>query len=124
MSTYTQKQAADAMLSASQNEGASGSRVGMMLGGQLGGMVGTQVQHAPAMPPPLPAQPRYHVAVNGQQQGPFGLGVLQGMVSSGQLTRETLVWCDGMPGWSAAGTVPALSSLFGSVPPPIPPSMP
>jgi hypothetical protein len=45
------------------------------------------------------------------------------MAQGGQLTRETLIWKNGMPNWMQAGQVPDLSGLFGSMPPPVPPAL-
>ena len=50
---------------------------------------------------------------------------LAGFVAQGQLTPQTLVWCQGMAGWQAATTVQELASLFAAPPvPPIPPVPP
>ncbi|NDZ83426.1 DUF4339 domain-containing protein, partial [Streptomyces sp. SID10853] len=77
---------------------------------------------APAAgPPPLPTQEQWFIGVNGAQQGPYDGSALNGLVGAGTLTRETLVWKDGMAGWLAADQVPGISGLFGSVPPPLPP---
>jgi hypothetical protein len=62
------------------------------------------------------------VALGGAQAGPFGIDALRGHVSGGQLTRETLVWKQGMPAWTPAGEVPELAPLFAAAPPPLPPS--
>jgi hypothetical protein len=70
----------------------------------------------------LPQAAAFHVALGGQQVGPFDLAALQQYVQSGQLTRETLVWKQGMANWTAAGQVPDLSGLFGATPPPLPPT--
>ena len=75
---------------------------------------------APGMPPPPPPQPMFHLSVNGQQQGPFGMPQLQQMVQNGQLTRDTYVWTNGMASWEFAKNVPALAALFGATPPPPP----
>ena len=40
---------------------------------------------------------------------------------SGELTRETHVWNEGMSGWTRAGDVDAVKGVFGAVPPPPPP---
>jgi hypothetical protein len=37
------------------------------------------------------------------------------------LTRETLVWAQGMANWVPAGQVPDLAALFAHAPPPLPP---
>lgn len=127
---YTQFQAAEALAAAANNPGAAGGAMGMGVGvilSQLaaGGGAGAAAPAAspPAQPPPLPnAQPQVAVflAVGGQQTGPFDLAGLQAEIAAGRLTRETLAWSEGMAGWQAAGTLPALSGLFGATPPPIP----
>ena len=71
-------------------------------------------------PPPVPGAAGFHVAVGQSQTGPFDLGALQGQVTSGQLTRNSLVWKSGMGQWVKAGDVPELANLFASVPPPVP----
>lgn len=120
MGAYSQKMAADAMMTAAQNESGNGAVFGMMAGGQLGGMMGQQMQMQPQVappPPPPPPQVVYHLAVNGQQQGPYNLQTLQQLALSRQLTPETLAWTAGMAAWQPAGTIPALQQIFASVPP-------
>ena len=73
-----------------------------------------------AVPPPLPWQLQVFVALNGQQAGPFDLNTLQQMVQAGELTRETLVWMNGMGCWAAASTVAGVATVFGTLPPPLP----
>lgn len=115
----------------------TGMAVGGALGGQMAGMVNSvgnqmtnQWQQTAAMqggcPPPMPgAQPSvsFHVAINGQQYGPYDMTALQQMVANGQLTPQTMVWANGMPGWTPASQVPTLAVLFqpapGSMPPPV-----
>jgi membrane protease subunit (stomatin/prohibitin family) len=129
MQTFTQYETANSINDAANNPGglaAAGVGVGMGFGmggqmaGAMGGMFGGQAQPGQAVPPPLPVQLQYHVAVNGQQAGPFDLGALQQMAQSGQLTRESLVWKQGMVSWDAAGKVAELAAVLGAVPPPIP----
>jgi len=74
-------------------------------------------------PPPLPPAVRYTVAINNQQSGPYDLAQLQQMAQQGTLTRETLVWREGMAQWQEAGTVQDLAGLFAAVPPPLPPAV-
>jgi membrane protease subunit (stomatin/prohibitin family) len=71
-------------------------------------------------PPPPPPQVAFHVMAGGAQYGPFPVSQLQQMIQSGQLLPDSMVWTAGMASWAAAGTVPALASLFGAVPPPPP----
>jgi membrane protease subunit (stomatin/prohibitin family) len=124
---YQQGKAADAMLAAAQNPGGGAmgdmmsAGMGVALGSQMAGQFGGQgAQPAPATaPPPLPGAATFHVDNGGQAAGPFTVAQLQPAVASGQFNASTLVWSQGMPGWVAAGTVPALSGLF-STPPPLP----
>jgi len=79
---------------------------------------------APGMAPP-PPMVQYSVAINGQTAGPFDMNALAQMVQSGQLTQQSQVWKQGMPGWAAAGTVQELGGLFApavnpNAPPPPP----
>jgi len=122
---YTQYQAATAMEKAAENEGMAGGGMSMGMGfamaNQMGQSMGQQPQQqAPAGPPPLPRQDQYFAAINGQQAGPFGMSELKLKIQSGQVTRDTLVWKEGMAQWTKADEVPAISGMFGATPPPIP----
>ena len=83
-----------------------------------------QTPPGPAAPPPPPPQVTFHVAVGGQTTGPFDMNALKQQVQSGQLTKESLVWKEGMANWTKAGDVPELASVFGAVPSPPPPPPP
>ncbi len=122
---YAQYQAAEAIGKAGDNQNstlAAGMALGAGFGAanQMAGLFGQQPQPAPAAPPP-PPQKTYHLAVNGQTLGPYDLNALRTQMQSGHLKRETLVWSEGMAGWTAAGQVAELNSLFGAMPPPPPP---
>lgn len=100
---------------------AVGGAVGQNIAGALNSMMGgiNQQTTMGAIPPPIPAV-AYHVVVNGQATGPFGIAVLAQMATAGQFTADSLVWKNGMPQWVKAGTVDELKSLFTNVMPPIP----
>lgn len=109
----------------------AGMMTGMMMGGAVGGamsnMMGNMMQgmNQPQPPaPPASAIAQYHVAVNGQQAGPYTMEQLRQMIGAGTFTRETHVWKQGMGAWEIAANVPEVASLFGCVPPPPPPAMP
>lgn len=131
LSKYQQFQSAEAMAAAAKAPGGAAAQgmglgMGMAMAQQMGNMMNqgaTAPAAAPAAatPPPLPQEASYHVAVNGQQQGPYPLSQLQQMASQGSLTRESLVWTAGMAAWARAGEVEALAPLFANVPPPLPP---
>lgn len=135
LNKYSQFQTANAMEEAAKNPGgmaAGGMGMGMgfamanqmgqaMVPGQPQGPAPQQPQ-AP-VPPPLPQASQFHVAIDGKQAGPFDTPALQQQVTAGKLTRDTLVWKQGMAQWTAAGQVDELKSLFGGTvpPPPLPP---
>jgi len=98
---------------------AMGGAVGSGMAGAIGGMMGGMNQEKQTPPPPPTVQ--YNISVNGQQSGPFGWEQLKQMVESGQITKGTHVWKQGMSGWELASNVEELSSLFGAIPPPPPP---
>jgi len=63
----------------------------------------------------------YIVAVGGRQTGPYSYDELRQLATRGQLTRNSLVWKEGMQQWAAAGTIAELTDIWSSVPPPLPP---
>ncbi|MCW5698339.1 MAG: SPFH domain-containing protein [Rhodospirillales bacterium] len=127
---YSQFQAAEAMAAAAANpSGTAAAGVGMGMGIGMAkqmteamGAGAAASSTAPATPPPLPGGQTYFVAIDGKQAGPFDMNTLRGHAASGTLTRDTLVWSQGMANWIRAGDVEDLTGLFTSVPPPLPPS--
>ncbi|MCH2200226.1 MAG: SPFH domain-containing protein [Flavobacteriales bacterium] len=131
--------AAKAMEKAAENpSGAAGAGVGMGMGfamaNQMGNMFNQQnqqqqsqkqAQQPPAQgggatPPPLPQAAQYWVAINGQQSGPYDIATIQNMIAGGQISRESLMWKQGMADWISASQIQEVSGFFGSVPPPLP----
>lgn len=131
LNNFSQYQAANAVRDAANNEGEAGGMMGMMMGGQFAsGAAGSLYQKdnnassenkGSSSPPPIPGETEFYVAVNGQQTGPFPVSKLKLQIQSGAINKDTLLWKDGMSGWTAAGKVPELSKFFSSAPPPIPP---
>ena len=77
---------------------------------------------APAGPPPLPVTDElWYFSTGSSQSGPVTPEALAQHVAAGQVTRDTLVWKQGLSAWTAAGQVPNLAGLF-TAPPPLPPS--
>jgi hypothetical protein len=132
LSKYTQFQAAEALRTAAAaggGGGMAGTGVGLGAGlamaqhvmGTLGGLGAPAAPPASGMvPPPLPGAVQFHVGVNGAATGPFDAASLAAKVSQGVLTRDTLVWRQGMAGWVKAGDVAELAALFPAQPPPLP----
>ena len=54
----------------------------------------------------------YHMNVNNVNYGPYSVQQLGTMVSTGQFTRETMVWCEGMAQWDYAININELNHLF------------
>jgi membrane protease subunit (stomatin/prohibitin family) len=132
LNKLAQMKAAKAMEKAAENQsGTAGAGMGMGMGFAMANQMsqsftGGQQQQAqnqqttPPAPPPVPPALTFHVALNGQQVGPYDLNTLKQMASQNQFSKDILVWREGMANWTAAGQVPELNNIFGSVPPPIP----
>ncbi|MBL9000394.1 MAG: SPFH domain-containing protein [Phycisphaerae bacterium] len=133
LSRYTQFQTAEALRDAAKNPGGNaaagmGAGMGFAMAQQMAQSLGQAQQaaapggHSAAAPPPLPnAAVAFFVGINGTQAGPFDAGTLAAKVRAGEITRDTLVWKQGMANWAAAGSVTDLASFFASTPPPLPP---
>ena len=121
-----------AMEAAASNPGSGSDAIGMgvgiamanQMGNAIGGGAGAGAGASPA-PPPLKRPPRFHVALEGEAQGPFALEALEAMVDTGRIEKATLVWSPELSGWTAAKDVPGVAALFGengAAPPPLPPA--
>ena len=99
---------------------AVGGAVGQNIAGSMNNMMsGMNQSIQDNMTPPVPVT-AYNVAVNGHATGPFEFNILKQMVKSGQFTKDSLVWKQGMTEWVKAGMVEELKPMF-SIMPPIPP---
>jgi membrane protease subunit (stomatin/prohibitin family) len=119
---YTQFQTAQAIGDAAKNPGGlagagAGMGAGFAMANQMGQAMAAPTGQQTATPPPVPQQSSaaYFIAEGGKQAGPFAPGEL-----GGRLTRDTLVWRQGMAQWTRAGDVADLKSLVDSMPPPLP----
>lgn len=134
MQTFNQYQSGVAMENISNQESTGGEMssmmgmgVGMGMAGQMMNQMNQNQNHsAPAQqgstPPPInpTSQFSFFFSINGNQQGPYSLEQIKPLVTSSQITRDTMVWREGMPQWTSAGDVLELKTVFGSVPPPMP----
>ena len=125
MNQFQQFQMGKAMLSAAENPASGGAAEGMGLGmgfamaNRMAGMTGG-VPGGAAAPPPVP-QDVWHVAINGQSEGPYSTAQLQQGIQTGQIAPTTLVWSPTLVNWTPAQQVPALQPyLKSSTPPPLP----
>ncbi len=122
---FQQFQMGKAMMAAAENPAGGGAAQGMGLG--MGFAMANQMVNAHpfasgagAVPPPPPVQSAWHVARNGQTQGPYSLPQLSQAIAAGQVPPGTFVWTQGMPAWTPVEQVPQLAGS-GSPPPPPPP---
>jgi hypothetical protein len=99
-----------------------GLGMGFAMANQMGQMFNQQNQpnQTTSGPPPVPGAIQYFIALEGQQNGPHSVDGLKDLITKGVLTRDTLVWKQGMQNWIKASDSPEVSPLFGSSPPPIP----
>ena len=75
----------------------------------------------PALPkPPKPAVPvveraEWHLAVDGQQKGPFTKAQLANAVIAQKAGAEVFVWKDGLDGWKEPSNVPEIERVLAQV---------
>ncbi|MDB5342299.1 MAG: hypothetical protein JWP89_676 [Schlesneria sp.] len=110
----------------SASHGGGGEGLGLGMGVAMAGrMMSAPGIGAPAMggPPAPPPPPAWHVAVNGQTQGPFSPEQIQQGIQAGRITNKSLLWAPQLSGWTAAEQIPDWSSQFqrAVTPPPPPP---
>ena len=131
---FSRYSAAEAMTHAAQQPG-GGSGMGAGLGMGMGvAMANQMAQQGPwgagqgggspaqaAPPPPPPVEHVWHIAENGETDGPFSRADMGRMAKQGRLRRDSLVWTPGQDGWMRAEDVRELAQLFTVLPPPPPP---
>ena len=121
LNKYMQFNAAEGLSQPGSAMGATmGAAMGAGMGFQMGqaGPWGAAPAQAAPPPPPPPSGKQWHMAVNGQTQGPFTEAQLGQTPGFG---RESLVWTSGQDGWKPAGQT-ELNRLFSDLPPPPPPA--
>lgn len=129
----TKFKTAKAIEAAATNEGGTagagmGMGMGFVLAQQMGGMMNPMAtqqtntaQPNLGTPPPMPVQVQYFYAVNGQQMGPASLEQLKAFFANRTINKDSLIWKQGMPSWTALKDIPELQSfLGGNTPPPLP----
>jgi len=71
-------------------------------------------------PPPLPTKNEqlYHVALDDESEGPYGLDAIKEYIKKGIVKKETLVWREGLSDWVEADL--EFKHYFNATPPPLP----
>lgn len=109
--------------------------VGMMAGMAMGGAIGQNMagmfnnmsqglnNNQQSTHPPTPIS-LFHVAYSDGKTGQFDLNGMKNNILQGTVTKDTLIWKQGMANWQKASEVPEINNLFGAnegnTPPPIP----
>ena len=113
------------------NMNMAGMMAGMAMGGALGqnmaGMFNNMNQglnnNQNVAPPPIPTI-LYHMVIANGQSSQYDLNGMKNNVANGILTKDTLIWKQGLANWVKASEVPEINELFnnlgGVTPPPIP----
>jgi len=57
----------------------------------------------------------YYISANGVNAGPYDIDIIKNKIASGEISRDTDVWKEGMDNWTAAK---AVKELAGFLPPP------
>jgi membrane protease subunit (stomatin/prohibitin family) len=127
MNKFQQYSLGEAMRESAQH-GSGGEGIGLGMGVAMAGRmmsapgIGTGAPVGGAMTPPPP--PAWHIAVNGQSQGPYAAEQIQQAIQAGRVNGQTLLWAPQLSGWVAASQIPDWAAYFkmpASPPPPPPP---
>ena len=70
-------------------------------------------------PMQAPAPKAFHAVLDGKQAGPLSEQEMSRLITEHKVTKETLVWCPGMPSWQPVEKVPEVLRLVALAPPPI-----
>ncbi|MEI7596982.1 MAG: SPFH domain-containing protein [Bacteroidota bacterium] len=133
---YSFDKSMDVMKSAAENEGNAGGMMGagmgLGMGLGVGGNMGNQMGNisnqmntnlnSQQNPPPPPPVAQFFILKNNQQTGPFDMLKLKELIYNHEISKETMVWAQGMANWDKAENINELKLYFNQAPPP-PPSM-
>ena len=129
LDNFLKFQSANAMEAAAKNPGGEASAgvgmgIGFAMANQLGKMATNPQEplQTAAVPPPLPLEEedKYFVGKNNKQAGPFDKDAIIGYIKKGAITKETLMWKQGMAGWNAAELFTEFEPVLQTTPPPLP----
>lgn len=109
----------DGNLSGGSGFNPAGIMTGMAMGRVMGDQLEDMMNSTNNTPPPPPVL-MYHIALNGQQSGPFTLEQLKEYAVTGQFTKLHHAWKQGMTEWIQAYDIAELAGIFAQVPPPPP----
>ncbi len=128
MSKFQQFQMGKAMTAAAENPSGGAAAQGMGLG--MGMAMASQMMQGMGQAgvglgqtPPPPPGGAWHIAVNGQTQGPFNATQIAAGIVQGQITAATMLWSQGFAAWTAANQIQQFAAQFATATPPPPPPL-
>lgn len=110
---------------ANNHSGMTGAAMGIGAGIGLGNAAASlatnfiNTQSAGTPPPLLPQGKSYFIAINGQQEGPFSIAIIEQKYNSQFINDDTLIWTKGMSQWQKLVDCPDFDHLVSGCPPPI-----
>lgn len=125
---YKLERSFDVMDKAAENESGAGAAfinagLGFGAASNMGKQMGTQLYpDEGAVPPPIPVNIDYYLAINGQQQGPYNAEQIKQAILQDSNILKILGWKKGMASWQSLSSFTEFSNIQqdASVPPPIP----
>ena len=124
---YRMERSFDVMDKAAENESGTGAafiNAGLGLGASLnlGKHIGDELKpNHGDVPPPIPVNVSYFLAVNGKQQGPYSIQQIKEAIAQDTSVLSLLAWKKGMPTWQPLNTFAEFAtSDDGDFPPPLP----
>ncbi|HEX8960626.1 MAG TPA: SPFH domain-containing protein [Geobacteraceae bacterium] len=129
LDNYLKFQSANAVEDAAKNPGGAaaagvGVGAGFAMANQLGKMAVAPQEppHSTPAPPSLAGEDAaaYYVGKDGKQAGPFGRDAIVGYIRKGAITKETLMWKQGMAAWGTAEAFAEFRPVLDETPPPLP----
>lgn len=93
---------------------AIGGTVGQNIAGTMNNILNNNVTSI--TPPPIPTN-KFFVAIDGKQEGPYDKNTLLSMANSSKISKDTLVWKDGMDDWQKIDSIEELKDIFPNIPP-------
>ena len=98
------------------SNGSASDMVGMGAGMAMGQQMANSMNTSNAStPPPLPSSQKYFIAVEEKPEGPYDLSTIEKYIQDAIITRDTLMWTEGMKDWDEARDV--LPTHFKQLPP-------
>lgn len=94
--------------------------LGMGMAQQMVNMMNQTMQTMQLPESSRPLQPKsveWYIAVDGKASGPYTESEIKSLLLEKKVTKDTMVWCAGMPEWQKAENTPNILKLIAQLPP-------